>query len=72
MVNQLLDAIEKGNQIGTPLIWLDAEEYGSRVVLNGKPFAWNNPTEFVSSYGQLQNLLKADVAAVHLGRFLRK
>jgi len=70
MANELLDAIEQGNEIGRPLIWLDAEEYGSRVVLNDKPFPWNNPTEFVSAYGQLQSLLKANVAPVHLGRFL--
>ena len=71
MANQLMDAIKRGNELGRPLVWLDAEEYGSRVVLNGKSFAWNNPTEFVSDYGQLQSLLQADVAAVHLGRFLR-
>lgn len=71
MANRLLDAISQRNSIGRPLIWLDAEEYGSRVILNDKPFPWNHPTEFVSAYGQVQNLLKADVAPVHLGRFLR-
>ena len=70
MANELLDAISQGNAISRPLIWLDAEEYGSRVVLNGKPFPWNNPTEFVSGYGQVQSLLKANVAPIHLGRFL--
>ncbi len=71
MANELLDAIAQGNEIGKPLVWLDAEAYGSEVVLNGKPFPWNNPTEFISSYGQLQSLLKAQVAPLHLGRFLR-
>ncbi len=71
MANALLDAIEAGVQLDKPLVWLDAEDYGSRVLLNGKPLPWTNPTEFVSAYGQLQSLLKAEVAPVHLGRFLR-
>ena len=71
MANQLLDAIQQGVTVNKPLVWLEAEAYGAEVVRNGKPFPWTNPTEFVSSYGQLQSLLKADVAPVHLGRFLR-
>ena len=70
MANALLDAIQSGVTAGKPLVWLEAEAYGAAVVRNGKPFPWTNPTEFVNSYGQLQNLLKADVAPVHLGRFL--
>jgi hypothetical protein len=70
MANALLDAIQSGVTADRPLVWLEAEAYGSAVVRNGKPFPWTNPTEFVSSYGQLQSLLKADVAPVHLGRFL--
>lgn len=71
MANALLDAIDTGCQLDKPLVWLDAEDYGSRVVLNDKPMPWSNPTEFVSAYGQIQSLLKAQVAPVHLGRFLR-
>lgn len=71
MANILLDTIEQHNQIGKPLVWLDADEYGRRVVLKGKPFPWNHPTEFVNSYGQIQSLLRAQVAPVYLGRFLR-
>jgi hypothetical protein len=70
MANQLLDAIQHGVTVNKPLVWLEAETYGAEVVRNSKPFPWTNPTEFVSSYGQLQSLLKADVAPVHLGRFL--
>ena len=70
MANQLLDAIAVGNELGKPLVWLDAEAFGSKVVLNGKPLPWHNPTQFVAAYGQLQGLLKAQVAPVHLGRFL--
>jgi hypothetical protein len=40
-------------------------------VRNGKPFPWSNPTEFVSSYGQLQSLLKPGVALVNQGIFLK-
>jgi hypothetical protein len=70
MANALLDAIQSGVSADRPLVWLEAEAYGAAVVRNGRPFPWTNPTEFVSSYGQLQSLLKADVAPVHLGRFL--
>ena len=31
MANELLDAIAQGNEIGKPLVWLDAEAYGSFV-----------------------------------------
>lgn len=71
MVNKLIDAVEAGLTANRPLVWLEAEAYGAEVVRNGKPFPWNNPTEFVSSYGQLQSLLKPDVAPVNLDNFLR-
>jgi len=71
MVNELLDGIAAIEQTGRPLVWLDAQDYGSQVVLNGKPFPWTNPTEFVAAYGQLQSLLKADVAPLDLGCFLK-
>ncbi|MAZ87385.1 MAG: hypothetical protein CL693_07060 [Cellvibrionaceae bacterium] len=71
MANQLLDAIKDGLKVNKPLLWLDAEAYGAEVVRNGKPFPWAHPTEFVASYGQLQNLLKPGVAPVHLGNFLK-
>jgi hypothetical protein len=70
MANALLDAIQAGVTAKKPLVWLDAEAYGAEVVRNGKAFPWTNPTEFVSSYGQLQSLLKPGVAPVNLGRFL--
>lgn len=71
MANALLDAIAQGNDLGKALVWLDAEAYGSRVLLQNQAFPWHNPTEFVSAYTQLQSLLKAQVAPVNLGRFLR-
>lgn len=70
MANQLLDAIQDGITADKPLVWLEAEAYGAAVVRNGKPFPWTNPTEFVSSYGQLQSLLKPGVAPINLGNFL--
>jgi hypothetical protein len=70
MANFLLDAIAQGASDGKPLIWLDAEDYGSVVLRNGKPFPWTNPTEFISSYSQLQSLLRPDVIPVNLGSFL--
>ena len=71
MANELLDAIEAGITNQKPLVWLEAEAYGAEVVRNGKPFPWTNPTEFVSSYGQLQSLLKPGVAPLNLGNFLK-
>ncbi len=71
MANQLLDAIQDGIKAGKNLVWLDAEDYGAAVVRNGKPFPWTNPTEFVSSYGQSQSLLKPAVAPVNLGSFFQ-
>jgi len=71
VANLLLDAIENGIKLDKPLVWLDAEDYGSEVVLQGKPFPWITPTEFVASYGQLQNLLKPGVAPLNLARFLQ-
>jgi hypothetical protein len=71
MANRLLDAIAAGSSSQKPLVWLDAEAYGAEVVRNGKPFPWTNPTEFVSSYNQLQSLLKPGVAPVNLGNFLK-
>jgi hypothetical protein len=71
MANELLDAIEAGIASQKPLVWLEAEAYGAEVVRNGKPFPWTSPTEFVSSYGQLQSLLKPGVAPVNLGNFLK-
>ncbi len=71
MANELLDAIEAGIASQKPLVWLEAEAYGAEVVRNGKPFPWTNPTEFVSSYGQLQSLLKPGVAPVNVGNFLK-
>jgi hypothetical protein len=71
MANALLDAIQQGIDSNKPLVWLEAEAYGAEVVRNGKPFPWNNPTEFVSSYCQLQSLLKPGVAPVNLGNFLQ-
>lgn len=69
MSNPLLDAIDDGVKSNKPLIWLDAEAYGSKVVLSGKPFPWTDTTAFVGSYGQLHSLLKPGVAPVHLDRF---
>jgi hypothetical protein len=71
MANELLDAIEAGIASQKPLVWLEAEAYGAEVVRNGKPFPWTSPTEFVSSYGQLQSLLKPGVAPVNLDNFLK-
>jgi hypothetical protein len=70
MANEFLDAIAAGAAGGEPLVWLEAEEYGSRVINNGKPLPWTNPTEFVSKYSQLLNLLKPGAAPVHIGSFL--
>lgn len=71
MANELLDRIASSAKNNEPLVWLDADEYGSRVINNGKPFPWTNPTEFVSKYTQLQSLLKPGVAPVNLGQFLK-
>lgn len=71
MANELLDAIRDGVTANKPLIWLEAEAYGAEVVRNGKPFPWTNPTEFVSSYGQLQSLLKPGVAPINVGNFFK-
>lgn len=69
MSNSLLDAIEQGAARGRPLVWLDAEEYGSKVLLQGRPFPWTQSTEFVSTYMQLLKLLNPGVAPLNMGRF---
>lgn len=70
MTNELLDAISSSATDRKPLVWLDSEAYGRRVVLNGAPLPWNKPTEFISAYGQIQSLLKPGVAPVNLGHSL--
>ena len=70
MANTLLDAIRDDFAAGTPLLWLEAEDYGAEVMCGGKPFPWTKPTEFLSSYSQLQNLLKPGIAPVNIGNFL--
>jgi len=71
VTNQLIEAISSAADNGKPLVWLDAEGYCSRVLLNDKTIPWTNTAEVVSIFGQIQGLLKADVAPVHLGNFLR-
>lgn len=70
MSNMLKDAIAESLNNKKPLIWLDAEQFASSVLLKGKPFPWTRPTEFVSTYSQMQKLLTPGIAPVDIGRFL--
>ena len=70
MVNEFLSRLRANEQAGQPLVWLDAEDYASAVLTNGRPLPWCNSTEFVSTYGRLQTLLKPGVAPLNVGSFL--
>ncbi len=67
MANALLECLKRKPH-GRPAVWLDAEDFGSEVLLSGKSFPWTQLTEFISAYGKLQSLLKFDVAPVDIGR----
>ncbi len=69
-MSALQDKIALAAKGDESLVWLDGMAYGSKVLLNDKPFPWTNVTEFVSSYGQLQSLLKPDVAPLPIADFL--
>jgi hypothetical protein len=67
--NLLLANIEKANDIGNPLRWLDWFDYGKRVVLNGKDIPWGDTTALVNFIGQGRSLLKLGVVSMDLGDY---
>jgi len=71
MSNALINAIAEGINNQSPIIWLDAEEFAVKVMHNNQNLPWCSPTEFVSSYMQLQSLLKPDVSPVNIGSYLK-
>jgi hypothetical protein len=67
--NLLLTNIEKANEAGKPLRWLDWFDYGKRVVLHGKDIPWGDTTTLVNFIGQGRSLLKLGVLSIDLGDY---
>lgn len=56
---------------GQPLLWIDAVDYGRRLLLNGKPMPWDDVGAYLAFTRRLQSLLESDVLSLDLGAFFR-
>lgn len=56
---------------GQSLLWIDAVDYGHRLLLNGKPMPWDDVGAYLAFARRLQSLLESDVLSLDLGRFFR-
>ncbi|GEP27997.1 hypothetical protein CLE01_25950 [Cryobacterium levicorallinum] len=48
---------------------LDSHDYAQSVFLQGKPVPWQEPMAFANFFGQVQGVLKSDLALLSLDRF---
>ncbi|TFD27175.1 hypothetical protein [Cryobacterium lyxosi] len=48
---------------------LDSHDYAQSVFLQGKPVPWQEPMAYANFFGQVQGVLKSDLALVSLDRF---
>jgi hypothetical protein len=50
-------------------VLLDSHDYAQSVFLQGKPVPWHEPMAFSNFFGQVQGVLKSDLALLSLDRF---
>lgn len=68
MAGRVLDAL-RGTDRDGPSIWLDAVDYGQRVILNGAALPWFDGAAFIAFEREIHALLRADIATFDVERF---
>lgn len=61
----------RASNAGLSLLWVDAVDYGRRLLLNGKPMPWDDVGAYLAFTRRLQSLLESDVLSLNLGAFFR-
>ena len=69
MTLSLNDLLAKPSSGRSRAVVLDSHDYAQSVFLQGKPVPWQEPMAYANFFGQVQGVLKSDLALLSLDRF---